>query len=66
MGLTGNFSLTQGIFLSLNIVFVLANSGGPDEMSQSATFHLSLHCLPKYSFRCLQYTKGNTYVCVAI
>ena len=37
--------------LSLKIVFVLANSVDPDEMPHYATFHLGLHCLPKYSFR---------------
>ena len=28
--------------------FVLANSADPNEMSHYATFHLGLHCLPKY------------------
>ena len=35
---------------SLNIVFILANSAGPDEMLHVAAFHLGLHCLPKYPF----------------
>ena len=45
-------------FLSLMIVFVLANSVDPDEMLHYAAFHLGLHCLPKYAFRSHQYTKG--------
>ena len=31
----------------------------PDEMPHNATFRLGLHCLPKYSFRHHQYTKGS-------
>ena len=33
------------VFLSLKIVFVLANSVDPDEMPHSEAFHLGLHCL---------------------
>ena len=33
------------VFLSLKIVFVLANSVDPDEMPHSKAFHLGLHCL---------------------
>ena len=33
------------LFLSLKIVFVLANSVDPDEMPHSNAFHLGLHCL---------------------
>ena len=33
------------LFLSLKIVFVLANSVDPDEMQHSKAFHLGLHCL---------------------
>ena len=38
--------------MSLKIVFILANSVGPDEMPYLAAFHLVLHCLhvPKYPF----------------
>ena len=36
--------------ISLKIVFIVANSADPDEMSLYATFHLGLHCLPKYLF----------------
>ena len=39
------------VFLTVRIVFILANSLGPDEMQQYAAFHLGLHCLPKYTFR---------------
>ena len=38
--------------------FVLANSADPDEMPHHAAFHLGLHCLPKYPFRCLWFSKG--------
>ena len=48
------------VFLSLKIVFILANSANPDEMLHDATFHLGLHCLPKYLFisTCIQNEKG--------
>ena len=47
-GVTGyNF---KKIFLSLRIVFVLANSADPDKMSHYATFYLGLRCLRKYLF----------------
>ena len=45
-------------FLSLKVVLILANSADPDEMQHYATFHLGLHCLPKYSFRGFQYTNS--------
>ena len=38
------------MFLSLKIVFILANSVDPDEMPHTVAFHLGLHCLPKYLF----------------
>ena len=44
----------DGVFLSLKVVFVLANSVDSDEMPHSAAFHLGLHCLPKNRFRVLQ------------
>ena len=34
------------------------NSVDPDIMPQYAAFHQGLHCLSKYSFRGLPYTKG--------
>ena len=37
-----SYFLNFNIFLSLKIVFILANSADPDEMSQYATFHLFL------------------------
>ena len=39
-------------FLSLKIAFtgILANSVEPCKMPPIATFHLGLHCLPKYLF----------------
>ena len=45
-------------FLSLKVVLILTNSEYPDKMQHCAAFHLGLHCLPKYSFRGFQYTKG--------
>ena len=39
------FSYTN-VFLSLNIVYVIANSSGPDEMPHNAAFHRGTHCLP--------------------
>ena len=42
------------VFLSLKIVFVLANSVDPDEMLHHAAFHLGLHCLPKCTFSNLE------------
>ena len=60
--------LNYYIFLSQNVDFlILASSGNPDEMQHYSTFHLSLHCLPKYLFRDFQYTKGRlcvyTFIC---
>ena len=34
------------------------NGADPDEMWGYAAFHLALHCLPKYTFRGFQCTKG--------
>ena len=47
------------VFLSLTIVFILANSADPDEMPHYAAFHLGLHCLPKYPFEDFQPTKAR-------
>ena len=38
------------VFLSLKILFILANCADPDEMLHDAAFHLGFHCLPKYQF----------------
>ena len=38
------------VFLSLKIVYVLANSVDPDEMLHYAAFQLGLYCMPKYAF----------------
>ena len=43
--------LDYDVFMSLEIVFILANRADPDEMPLYAAFHLGLHCLPKYPFR---------------
>ena len=45
-------------FLSLKIIFVLANSADPDKMPHYAAFHQGLHSLPKYPFRGFWSTKG--------
>ena len=45
-----NFHI-KNLFLSLKIVFVIANSVDPDEMPHYTAFHLGLHCLPKNAFR---------------
>ena len=37
-------------FLSLKILFVLANSAYPDDRPQYGVFHLGIHCLPKCAF----------------
>ena len=49
-GVTGRI-LNYDVFLSINVVLILANSYNPDEMPHYAAFHLGLHCLPKYLFR---------------
>ena len=46
------------VFLSLNVVLILANSADPDEMQHYAAFHLGLHGLPNYLFSGFQFTKG--------
>ena len=51
-------SINHGVFLSLKVVLILANTADPDEMQHYAAFHLGLHCLPKYHFKGCQYTKG--------
>ena len=38
--------------------FISANDVGPDVMTTSAAFRLCLHCLLKYLFWGMQYTKG--------
>ena len=38
------------VFLSVKIIFVLANSVDPGEIPHCAAFHLGLHCLQKYIF----------------
>ena len=48
----------SGIFLSLKIVLTSAKSADPDEMQHYAVFHLSLHCLPKYTFRVSRKQRG--------
>ena len=49
----------NGVFLSLKIVFILANSADPDEMLPYAAFHLGIHCLRKYMFIDIQNETGK-------
>ena len=46
------------IYLSLKIVFILANKADLDEMPPYVAFHLSLHCLSKYLFTGIENGKG--------
>ena len=46
--------LISDVCMSLKLVFILANSADPDEILHNATFHLGLHCLPKYLFTGIQ------------
>ena len=50
-GLPVNFFYKMMVFLSLKIVFIVANSAGPDEMLPYVAFHLGFHCVP---ITCLQ------------
>ena len=44
-------------FCLLEDIVILLNSADLDEMQHYASFHLCLHCFPKYPFRGFQYTK---------
>ena len=46
----GSELLNYDTVLSLKIVFILANSADPDEMSHYAVFHQGFHCLPICQF----------------
>ena len=46
------------LFLSLEVVLILAKSADSGEIKHYAAFHLGLHCLPKYPFRGFQYMYG--------
>ena len=52
--------------MSLNIVFICANSADLDEMPAYAAFHLGIHCLPKYLFISIQNEKGDLFVLIHI
>ena len=39
------------VFLSLDVILILANNGDPGEMQLYAAFHMGLHWLPKYPIR---------------
>ena len=56
-----DYSLTfsnYDVYLSLKIIFILANSEDADVLPHSAAIHLGLHCMSKYPFRGFQYNKG--------
>ena len=61
LGVTGYTFQIKIAFLSLKIDFALANSVDPDEMPHYVAFHLSLHYLPKYTFRSHWYMKGYKF-----
>ena len=39
------------VFLSMNIVLIVANSADPDEMQHYALFRLGFHYLPKFRLK---------------
>ena len=43
-----DYNLKNIVYLSRKVDFVLANSADPDEMPPNKSFHLGLHCLPKF------------------
>ena len=53
---------------SFLIIFVLSNSIDPDEMMHYLTFHLGLHCFPKYLFlfTSIQMVNMNTQLCSGV
>ena len=53
--------LNHDVFLTMKAVSTLANSANPNEMQHYVSFHLGLHCLPKYPFRGFQKNKGLRY-----
>ena len=48
--------------LSLEIIFVLANSVDPNETPHSASLHLGVHCLSKHLFMGIQYKQLNILI----
>ena len=62
-GVTDQNFLNFKYISSLKIVFILANSADPDEMSHHVVFHLGVHCLPKYLFE-PRHEISNNVVCV--
>ena len=50
--------LNSQVYLSLMIVYILANSIDPADILDSGTFYLGLHCLPKYQFTGFLYSYG--------
>ena len=57
---TGYNNQIKIVFLSPKMVFVLANSLDPDEISHNATFHQGLHCLLKYTSSTQRVKEVNT------
>ena len=49
---SGQLCKVELISLKIGFVFKLANSADADEIPRSSVFHLGLHFLEKYQFRC--------------
>ena len=50
--------LYNDVYMTLKIIFIIANSSDSDETRPYAAFHLSLHCFPKYLFTDILNEKG--------
>ena len=60
-GLPVKISKNYDVFLSLKIVFILANRANIADLAEMlpyAAFHLGPHSLLKYLFTCIQNEKG--------
>ena len=58
LGGHGENFLYNNVFMSLNVILILANSADPDEMQHRDAFHLGLNCVPKYPFMGFPVYKG--------
>ena len=43
-----NIVLLNGVFLSMNCVFVVGNCADPDSMPHNVAYYLGLHCVMKF------------------
>ena len=48
-------------FFKKKYIVFYTNRVDPDEMQHHVAFHLSIHCLQKYSFRGFVNTKGSCF-----